>query len=70
MASRSRVKKKKIIQIDFSLENNGLRIIFKDNGRGISPKILPNVFDPFFTTNREHGGTGLGLPTLFTISYP
>ncbi|HAD04353.1 MAG: hypothetical protein A2091_13810 [Desulfuromonadales bacterium GWD2_61_12] len=32
-----------------------------DQGRGISPQHLPHVIDPFFTTRREQGGTGLGL---------
>lgn len=31
-----------------------------DNGRGIPFDALPNVFNPFFTANKE-GGTGLGL---------
>lgn len=31
----------------------------KDNGRGISPEALPNIFRPFFTTKGQ--GTGLGL---------
>jgi signal transduction histidine kinase len=33
----------------------------RDYGKGISPDILPNVFDPFFTTARSKGCTGLGL---------
>ena len=32
-----------------------------DNGKGISPQVLPNLFTPFYTTNRNKGGTGLGL---------
>ena len=35
-------------------------IIVSDNGRGIPEDALPNVFNPFFTANKE-GGTGLGL---------
>ena len=31
----------------------------KDNGKGISQKIIKKVFDPFFTTKEE--GTGMGL---------
>jgi two-component system NtrC family sensor kinase len=35
-------------------------ITISDNGRGIPEDALPNVFNPFFTANKE-GGTGLGL---------
>jgi signal transduction histidine kinase/ActR/RegA family two-component response regulator len=33
-----------------------------DNGPGISPAILPRIFDPLFTTKPSGVGTGLGLP--------
>ncbi len=35
-------------------------ITVSDNGRGVPEDALPNVFNPFFTANKE-GGTGLGL---------
>ena len=38
-----------------------------DNGAGITPEHLPQVFVPFFTTKRESHGTGLGLSIVKSI---
>jgi two-component system NtrC family sensor kinase len=40
--------------------NNQLSIIVRDNGPGIDPEIIKNLFDPFVTLGK-HDGTGLGL---------
>ena len=40
-------------------------VAVSDNGEGISPDLLPHVFDQFWqedsSTTRAHGGLGLGL---------
>lgn len=38
-----------------------VRIIFQDNGPGISPEDFAHIFNPFFTTKPPGQGTGLGL---------
>ncbi len=42
-------------------ETNAVCIEVQDSGVGISAEDLPRIMDPFFTTKRERGGTGLGL---------
>lgn len=44
-----------------------VRVRVQDEGRGISPQVLPHIQDPFFTTRRDQGGTGLGLSISATI---
>lgn len=38
-----------------------------DNGPGISPEVLPHIYEPFFTTKGVGEGTGLGLDTVKRI---
>ncbi|ASJ76808.1 ATP-binding protein [Granulosicoccus antarcticus] len=38
-----------------------------DDGCGIEPKILPRIFDPFYTTKASGSGTGLGLANCYSI---
>ncbi|QFT31485.1 Sensor protein CreC [Labrenzia sp. THAF82] len=40
---------------------NGLKVSVSDNGKGISSGNAEQVFDLFFTTRRDSGGTGMGL---------
>ena len=49
------------ITIEAVKEGTQAVIRFKDNGHGISPENMKNIFVPFFTTKKAHKGTGLGL---------
>lgn len=44
-----------------------VRVLFQDNGPGISEANLSKVFDPFFTTKEVGKGTGLGLSLCYGI---
>jgi signal transduction histidine kinase len=49
--------------LDISARRDGdlLRIKVADNGEGVSPNNRGQIFDSFFTTRRDSGGTGMGL---------
>jgi PAS domain S-box-containing protein len=56
--------------IDIQARESGkdnVEIIFSDNGCGMSLDVRRRAFDPFFTTRRDQGGTGLGLHIVYSI---
>jgi PAS domain S-box-containing protein len=54
------------IQVRESGKDN-VEILFADNGCGMSLDVRRRAFDPFFTTRRDQGGTGLGLHIVYSI---
>lgn len=56
-------------RIDIILNTKGKSVIlqFKDNGKGMSEETQKHLFEPFYTTNREGGGSGLGLSIIFNL---
>jgi len=48
-------------------KNHAVEIKVSDEGIGIPDNIMANIMEPFFTTKRDSGGTGLGLSVSFTI---
>jgi signal transduction histidine kinase len=47
--------------------NDDIEIVFVDNGVGMTPDVQRQAFDPFFTTRRNEGGTGLGLHIVYNL---
>ena len=52
-------------RVELSMTGQGLDII--DNGPGIPAADRERVFEPFFTTRRESGGTGMGLSIVSSL---
>lgn len=48
------------IVININLNNQRLHLEYQDNGAGMNEEQLAKLFDPFYTTKGETGGTGLG----------
>jgi PAS domain S-box-containing protein len=54
------------IRVRASGEDN-VEVVCSDDGCGMSPDVRRQAFDPFFTTRRDHGNTGLGLHIVHNI---
>jgi signal transduction histidine kinase len=55
------------IRIDVDADPHRVRIVFADDGVGIDPATLERVFEPFYTTRRGSGGSGLGLYIAYNL---
>ena len=62
-ACQSLADRKKGIRLttSYDRESETLCVVVQDEGRGIPESMMSHIMDPFFTTNRNIGGTGLGL---------
>lgn len=54
--------------IQAHIDQQYIRISIEDNGNGIPQDIAEHMFEPFFTTTRNKGGTGLGLSAAFNAT--
>lgn len=50
-----------LLAISLSTGAGYAEMVFTDSGCGMTPEVLQNIFEPFFTKSRTGKGTGLGL---------
>jgi len=56
-----------LITINVKMHQEKLHINYQDNGIGVNQVKLPKLFDPFYTTKGNSGGTGLGTHIIHTL---
>jgi len=55
------------VRVTAEREGETVRLAIRDDGVGIPADVLPRIYDPFFTTRRGAGGSGLGLHIVYNL---
>ncbi|MCB1877430.1 MAG: HAMP domain-containing histidine kinase [Chromatiales bacterium] len=55
------------IAISATMEGDRVMLRFSDDGKGIPQEHIDKLFEPFFTTAADRGGTGLGLHVVYNL---
>ena len=55
------------IRIDVKSDDAMVTIKYQDDGSGMAPAALRRLFEPFYTTKRGQGGSGLGANIVYNL---
>ena len=56
-----------MVTVQLKQNSEEAQLIVTDNGCGMEPEVLNNIFQPFYTKRRDGQGTGLGLSISYRI---
>jgi|GEM_PF-1069935 len=56
-----------IIVVEIKVEDKQVKLFYRDNGNGIEASVQKEMFEPFVTSKRKDGHTGLGLHIVYNI---
>ncbi|WED24875.1 ATP-binding protein [Vibrio sp. JC009] len=55
------------ITLNFTEDGDNVVFEYRDNGCGVDEALHQKIFEPFYTTTRGRGGSGLGLNLVFNL---
>ena len=55
------------VRVGVETADHAVRVVVEDHGCGMTDEQSARLFDPFFTTRLQQGGTGLGLSLVYGI---
>ena len=55
------------ISMDIASDEHYLTLAYRDNGRGMDEDGVKRIFDPFYSTRRGRGGSGLGMHIVYNL---
>jgi signal transduction histidine kinase len=56
-----------LVKLSFWVDGDRLCIRYSDDGKGMDEATLRRIYEPFFTTRRDLGGSGLGMNIVFNL---
>ncbi|HKK33757.1 MAG TPA: sensor histidine kinase [Desulfomicrobiaceae bacterium] len=62
-----REKEAGTVTLDVTRDRDMIRFLYRDDGVGMTEEQVRKVYDPFYTTRRRDGGTGLGMHIVYNL---